>query len=101
MHTTMFSNIVKPRGEGSVILIFITPNSQKVRLNAGIDEWRGALKVRVKSPPVAGKANRELIDEFSGFFHVAVRILSGSTSRQKTLYVPLPPEQVVELLDDG
>lgn len=97
----MFSKIVKPYGNGSIIIISITPSSKKLDLISGTDEWRGALKVRVAQPPVGGKANRELIEGFSGFFNAAVRILSGSTARQKLLYIPLPPEEVVEKLENA
>lgn len=97
----MFSKIVKPCGNGSIILISITPSSKKLDLLSGIDEWRGALKVKVAQPPVGGKANKELIEGFSGFFNAAVRILSGGTSRQKALYVHLPPEEVVEKLENA
>lgn len=49
-------------------------------------------QVSVKEPPVEGRANRAVIKALSGHFGVAqanVRIVSGFTSRLKTIEIRL------------
>ena len=49
-----------------------------------------ALKVKLTSPPVEGNANEELIEFLSETFKVrksAVKILKGSSSRQKLVLI--------------
>ena len=48
-----------------------------------------ALKVRVKAPPVDGKANAalcEFVADALGLPKRAVRVLAGETAREKTLF---------------
>lgn len=63
----------------------------------------GALRVSVAAAPERGRANRALLDFLAELFQVApsrLRILSGETSRAKTLFVPLDPEAVRVRLAD-
>ncbi len=49
-----------------------------------------ALKVKLTSPPVEGKANEELIEFLAETFKVrksAVKILKGSSSKQKLVLI--------------
>jgi uncharacterized protein (TIGR00251 family) len=53
-------------------------------------EHNGALRVRISAPPVDGAANRELTRVLAKSFGVpqkAVEIVSGSTSKNKTVRV--------------
>lgn len=63
----------------------------------------GALRVRLAAPPEAGKANRELetiLKTTSGA--AAVELLSGSTSRKKTLVLRgVDPVDARRLLNAG
>ncbi len=48
------------------------------------------LLVRVKSPPVEGRANRELLEVLSDYFHVPksrIRIVAGKSSRNKLVEI--------------
>lgn len=75
---------------------------------ASRSEWSGrhgdALKIRIKAPPVDGKANIELIRFLAGEFGVnkrAVSIISGELSRHKRLLIESPqtlPELIRECL---
>ena len=52
-----------------------------------------ALKIRIKSPPVDGKANQHLIKFMAHTFKVAksrIELLSGHTSREKKLVIHNP-----------
>ncbi len=53
-------------------------------------DWNaeGSLRVRVKAPPVAGAANKELIQLLARQLHVAktrVTLISGATGRKKII----------------
>lgn len=61
----------------------VKPNSKKQAIEEAAD---GSLTVHLKSPPVDGKANKELIELLAEKFDVPkfqVRIKSGLSSRTK------------------
>ncbi|BAY88659.1 MULTISPECIES: DUF167 domain-containing protein [unclassified Tolypothrix] len=61
----------------------VKPNSKQQKIEEQAD---GSLNVHLKSPPVDGKANEELIKLLAEKFNVPksyIRIKSGATSRQK------------------
>ncbi|MTJ21939.1 YggU family protein [Dolichospermum sp. UHCC 0352] len=65
----------------------VKPNSQQQKIEELED---GSLTVHLKSPPVDGKANEELIKILAKKFDVAkssIRIKSGTTSRQKVIEI--------------
>ncbi|WP_297481118.1 DUF167 domain-containing protein [Thermococcus sp.] len=72
--------------EGTILLIYVHPKAKKNKIE-GIDEWRGRLKVKIKAPPVEGKANKEVVKFFSKLLGTEVVILKGETSREKDLVV--------------
>lgn len=64
-------------------------------------EHDGALRVRVTAPPERGKANRrvlELLADALGVPPSSVRLLSGDTQADKSVWVPLDPIKVRGLL---
>ncbi len=65
----------------------VKPNSKQQKI---IDEVDGSLTIYLKSPPVDGKANEELIKVLSKKFKVPksyIRIKSGASSRQKLIEI--------------
>ena len=65
----------------------VLPKSSK---NEIVGEYEGALKVKIKSPPVDGAANAELVVRLAKFFDVpksAVEIVKGQTSKTKQIKV--------------
>ena len=72
--------------EGVIVNVRAQPRSSR----AGIDGLFGAdaLKVRIRSAPVDGKANKELIEVLSDAFGLpksAVSFRSGETSKTKRI----------------
>lgn len=66
-----------------VLSIRVKPRSKTSSLN---QEAHGEWTARLRSPPVDGKANDELIDLVARHFGVPksrIRILAGTTSRRK------------------
>ncbi|MBD2209134.1 DUF167 domain-containing protein [Nostoc linckia FACHB-104] len=65
----------------------VKPNSRQQKIEEQAD---GSLNVHLKSPPVDGKANEELIKLLAEKFNVPksyIRIKSGATSRQKLVEI--------------
>ena len=69
------------------IVVKAKPNSSEEKVEK-IDEK--TFKVSVKSPPVRGLANKDIIKVLAKYFDVSlsdVRIISGYTSRQKIVEI--------------
>lgn len=85
----------KTTGNGVQISIHLSPRAKTDR----IDGFHGdALKVRIKAPPVDGKANAYLcafIAQTLGIAASRVSLVRGETSRSKTLLITGLPEQTV------
>ena len=72
--------------EGVVLSVRAQPRSSRAGIDGIVDG--AAVKVRIRTAPVDGKANKELVetlaDEF-GLAKSAVRFVSGETARQKRI----------------
>ena len=92
------AKFIKETKDGTLLLIHVQPKAKKNSIE-GIDEWRGRLKVKVKAPPVEGKANKEVVKFFSKLLGAEVEIVKGETSREKDLLVKgLSAEEVKKRL---
>ncbi|MEY2913041.1 MAG: hypothetical protein RLZZ184_2350 [Cyanobacteriota bacterium] len=68
-------------------IVKVKPNSQQQKIEELAD---GSLSVHLKSPPIDGKANEELIKLLAKKFDVpksAITIKSGVTSRNKLITI--------------
>ena len=89
---------VKVSQNGTVIACHVQPNAART---APAGMYGGELKVALKSPPVDGKANKELCRYFADLFSVpgsSVQLLSGQASRKKRIFIPVNPETVFQKL---
>ena len=92
------AKFIKETKEGTLLLIHVQPKAKKNSIE-GIDKWRGRLKVKIKAPPVEGKANKEVVKFFTKLFGAEVEIVKGETSREKDLLVKgLSAEEVKKKL---
>ena len=67
-------------------------------------EWQSALKVRLTSPPVDGRANDELCRLLAAHLNApvgAVRILSGARSRTKRIEIRGATTKQIQALADA
>lgn len=90
-------------GQGLRLVVQVQPNAS---VSAVLGEAAGALRLRLKAPPVEGKANEALIRLIAELLGVArrdVSIAHGLSSRHKRVDVltDLSPEQVRTLLLPG
>lgn len=66
------------------VKIIVRPNSPRNEIT-GYDESRDALRVDIRAPAEDNKANIEVIKFFSKEMKKEVKIVSGFTSKRKTL----------------
>ncbi len=81
------SGAVRDVGGGVEVLVFCQPKAARSAL---VGTHGGALKVKVKAPPVEGKANRALLDLLAGVLAVPrgrLTLVSGEQSRNKRVRV--------------
>lgn len=70
-----------------VIAVRVKPNGKQAKIDHQPD---GSLVVKLRSPPVDGKANQELIQLLAKEYGVKksqVRVKSGAQSRQKLIEI--------------
>ncbi|HEY3420152.1 MAG TPA: DUF167 family protein [Methanomassiliicoccales archaeon] len=92
-----FSKAVRETKEGTEIDVMVSPHSNSSGIQ-GIDEWRNRIIVKIRAPPEAGKANKELIELFSGLLGTA-ELGRGSTNRMKTVLVRRQRDEVLRILE--
>ena len=83
----VFDAVVRTAGDGVVINVHVQPRAGR----AGIVGRHGdALRVRVKAPPVGGRANDEVAALLAAALHVPghdVTLVAGATSRLKRFLI--------------
>ena len=86
----LLEEIIKKHRDGTVLSVFVTPEARTVIFPAGINEWRKCLEIKVKSPAVDNRANKDVIKTVADFFEKPVNdvfVVSGSKKREKTVLV--------------
>ncbi len=69
------------------IIVIVKPNSKKQEI---IKKEEGLLEVRLKTPPVEGKANQELIEALAKYYQLPKKniiINTGHKSRKKIIKI--------------
>ena len=69
--------------EGILIKLSVVPNSRSQCVELGYE----GIVIRLKSPPVKGKANDELVKFLKKLLKKSVSIVSGFTSHEKVVLV--------------
>ncbi len=75
--------MITETADGVILNVRAAPRSSRAGLDGTVGD---AVKVRVRSAPVDGKANKELIETLADAFRVAksaVSFVSGETSKTK------------------
>ncbi len=93
------SDIVRSVAGGTELDVLVSPRSNRSGPE-GVDEWRKMLIVRVKAPPLDGRANKEVESCISDITGLKCSIVRGHTSRQKTVFIPADADAVVKLLEE-
>ncbi|ADL58614.1 MULTISPECIES: DUF167 domain-containing protein [Methanothermobacter] len=77
---------LREAGDDLLVDIEVSPASGGFEVRS-YNEWRKRIEIKVRAPPEKGKANREIIEEFSAAFNTNADIVSGHKSRHKTLKI--------------
>ena len=91
-------DILREVENGVEIDIMVSPKSDRLCIEE-VDIWRKMLVVRVKAPPLEGRANKEVEKLFSDTLKCKCIVIKGMTSRQKTIFIPMNKEDVLEKLE--
>ena len=87
---TSFGDAVTESGTGVILAIEVSPSSGREEFISGYDPWRKSLRCSVKSPPVQGRANREVMESLSQVLGVpaaSVQVISGATKSRKRVRI--------------
>ncbi len=79
-------NAITPTKDGLLLAIEVSPKSDKFRIS-GYNSWRESIEVKLKAVPQKGRANKEIITEFSRIVGHPVEIVSGQKSHHKILKI--------------
>ncbi len=73
--------------DGIIVKIHVVPNSSKTQI---VGKHGDRLKIKIKAPPVDGKANEEIISFLSDLLKVKknqIDLISGQTSKSKNILI--------------
>ncbi len=73
----------KEVANGVVIKIRVKPRAKRFSIKL----YDGQIVMEVKSPPMKGKANDDVVKELSSFFQKPVQLLKGHMSKHKTVLI--------------
>lgn len=93
------SEIIRPVKDGCELDVLVSPRSNRSGPE-GVDEWRKMLVLRVRAPPLDGRANKEVESTLSEITGFRCQVVRGQTSRQKTILISGPAEEVVRKLEE-
>ncbi len=82
---------------GTILRVYIRPGSN---CNQIVGEYGNPLrlKIKIKSPPVDGKANEQLQIYLSKLLKISknkITLLRGESSRQKDLFIEMPIDELI------
>ena len=95
---TSFGDAVTESGTGVILAIEVSPSSGREGFISGYDPWRRTIRCSVKSPPVHGRANREVIESLVRILGVpaaSVQVVTGATQSRKRVRIEGVTRQVV------
>lgn len=90
--------MIRETSSGVELDLMVSPSSPRSEV-VGVDQWRGRLVVRLRSPPEKGEANQELVTLLGRLFSAPVEVLRGHSSRMKTVSVQTTKEGALRALE--
>ena len=89
-------SFIKTEKEYFVIRLRVIPNAKKSEIIGVLED---ALKIKISSVPVEGKANAQIIKFFSDYLNISkskLEIISGEKNKNKLLKISCDFEKVKE-----
>ena len=85
--------------DGVLLDIDVSTKSDNFRIT-GYNNWRKSFEIKIKAVPQKGKANKEIISQFSKLTKRRVEITSGHKSHRKTLKIyGIGEEDLLKLIE--
>jgi uncharacterized protein (TIGR00251 family) len=94
----MWQEAVQPYGDGTKLLLEVTPGAKYPVFPAGFNEWRGRIGIKVRAQPQVGSANRAVIEAISEIG--PCEVVAGHADSRKTVRVAVPPAEVIAWLSE-
>ena len=69
--------------DGTIIEVFVKPNQPEFKIRTDGDE----ILVSSTEEPIKGMVNKEILKELARLFNAKVKLVSGSTSKQKQILI--------------
>jgi len=91
---------VRTKSEGAEVDVLVSPKAGRSGVE-GYDKWRKRIIVKVISPPLEGKANKETEDILKEVTGSPSNVIKGHTSRQKTLFIEGDAVTIIQRLRDS
>jgi len=85
-----FDDAVTENGTGVILAIEVSASSGREEFITGYDPWRRSIRCAVRSPPVRGRANREVAESFARVLGIpdgSVQVISGTTRSRKRVRI--------------
>ncbi len=85
--------------QGIYIEIVVKAQARKTKVPTHVEG--NTIFAKIKSPPKANKANKELLRELSKLFNVSldrITIISGAKSTKKIIFLEMDPEMVKNII---
>ena len=99
---TSFGDAITESGTAVILSVEVSPASGHEEFFSGYDPWRKSIRCSVRSPPVHGKANREVAESLARILEVpavSVQVISGTTQSRKRVKVEsITRQEVLERL---
>lgn len=92
------SDVCRDRGDRLEVDVLVSPRSNRSGPE-GYDEWRKRLILRVKAPPLDGRANKEVEDTFRQITGFKCEVTSGQLNRQKTVTIYGDPVEIMSSIE--
>ena len=96
--TMKVEDVSRDKGDRLEVDILVSPRSNRSGIE-GFDEWRKRAILRVKSPPLDGRANKEVESYFKDLTGCRSTVTAGLTSHQKTVTIFGDPAAIMKTLE--
>ncbi len=93
------SDVTRKTSDGLELNVYVSPRSSMSGLD-GFDVWRNRLIVRVKAPPLDGKANKEVEKLMKKITGMNAFVTSGMLDRRKTILIEGDVDVILKKLSD-
>jgi uncharacterized protein (TIGR00251 family) len=91
-------DVSRDKGDRLELDVLVSPRSNRSGLD-GFDEWRKRVILRVRSPPLDGRANKEVESYFREVTGCKSKVTAGMTSHQKIVTISGDPKSIIEALE--